>query len=82
MPQPDRRPSIVATIAILVVGLLILVPSGLCTGIFALMPVIQAISHPSQMVSLGDVSLVLMIGGPFVVAGGLLTWWGINRLRR
>jgi hypothetical protein len=82
MPGPERRPSIAGTIALLVIGLLIFIPSGLCTGIFAFEPITQIILHPSRSASLGDVSLVLMIGGPFVLLGGFLIGWGIRRLTR
>ncbi len=58
------------TIALLIFGLLILVPSGLCTG---------------AMLNAGDhsmVFMVLVIGGPFVLGGGAMVWAAIKRLRR
>ncbi len=83
MPDPARRPSLAVTIALLVIGLLILIPSGLCTGFFAL------VSDRGSNINPGSVSdrqrflgLSLVIGGPFILLGGFMVWRGVKRLRR
>jgi hypothetical protein len=81
MPDPDRRPSLAATIALLVIGLLILIPSGLCTGFFALAAIVQAIQYPGRIIDSGFLSLILAIGGPLVLLGGFMVWRGVKRLR-
>jgi hypothetical protein len=65
------------TIVILVIGLLILVPSGLCTGLFAFSPLFSPGGGDT-----GLAGLALVIGGPFVLGGAALVLWGIRRLRR
>jgi hypothetical protein len=81
MPDPARRPSLAGTIALLVIGLLILIPSGLCTGFFALYPMVQAIIDRRSIAD--DIfGLALVIGGPFVLLGGFMVWRGVKRLRR
>jgi hypothetical protein len=83
MPDPDRRPNLWLTIAILVVGLLILIPSGLCTGIFTIYPIVQFMMNPhTANPPLDFFQLALLVGGPFVLLGGFLVWLGISRLRR
>jgi len=67
-------------IALLVLGLVILVPSGLCTGIMAVGAIINMIRFPATSMSL--LPMVLIFGGPFVAGGGALVWQGIKRLRR
>ena len=81
MPDPARRPSLAGTIALLVIGLLILIPSGLCTGFFTLYPIVQAIIERSA-VSNDIFGLALAIGGPFILLGGFMVWRGVKRLRR
>ncbi|HEX4861398.1 MAG TPA: hypothetical protein VFV07_09185 [Rhizomicrobium sp.] len=80
---PGRPRSIAGGIALLVLGLVILVPSGLCTGIFAGSALFNAIFAGRGS---GDVAniffMALIFGGPFVAAGGALVWQGIKRLRR
>jgi len=62
----------------LVLGLVILVPSGLCTGIMAIGAIVSTFRYPSAV---GMLPMALIFGGPFVAAGGALVWQGIKRLR-
>ena len=66
----------------MVIGLLFLVPSGLCTGIFGGGALLDMLVHPQNA---GDaVSMLLMatlFGGPFVAAGGAMVWFAIKRMR-
>jgi len=71
--MPDGKPSALVTGALFVVGMLILVPSGLCTGTMV-----------SIMLAQGGgamIAMPLLIGGPFVAAGSLFLWLAIKRLR-
>lgn len=81
MPQPERRGSGFAAIALIVVGLLILIPSGLCTGAMAIFSLQGALSGRGSSV-IGVAGMVLAIGGPFVAIGGVLTWLGFRMRRR
>lgn len=81
MSDPERRPSLAVTIALLVIGFLILIPSGLCTGFFALYPIMMQIkNHSSSSDSI--LGLALVVGGPFILLGGFMVWRGVKRLRR
>jgi hypothetical protein len=77
MPEPDLQPQPsragCGAIALTIIGLLILIPSGLCTGTLILI---------DQPIKAQDVGFVLSIGGPFILVGGLLTWLGIQASRR
>ena len=83
MSQHDQRPSLAGGIALLVLGLVILVPSGLCTGVFALGPLIGSILHPGRYAgSLVMLPTALMFGGPFILIGGAMAIAGFNRIRK
>lgn len=84
MPQPDQRPSLAGGIALVVLGLVILVPSGLCTSVFAFGPIIEAMLHPQRYAynsSSPDLILAFIFGGPFILLGGAMLYFGIRRLR-
>jgi len=80
MPEPVKR-SVAGGIALLVIGLVILIPSGLCTGVMA-GDAIFSLFTPSGSAGLGLLMPALIFGGPFVAGGGALVWEGIKRLRR
>lgn len=85
MPQSDQRPSFASGLALVILGLVILVPSGLCTGVFAFGPLIAALLHPGRYSYSGtsqNVVLAFIFGGPFLLAGGTLLLFGIRRLKR
>jgi hypothetical protein len=82
-PPPPRGRNVGAGVAFLVIGLLILVPSGLCTGILVGGSLIESILHPSSSGDLDSVFFMgLIFGGPFIAGGGVLVWQGVKRLRR
>ena len=82
MPDPARRPSLAVTIALLVIGLLILIPSGLCTGFFTLFPIIEGLINPGSHAVPTDIfGMAVLIGGPFILLGGFMVWRGVKRLR-
>lgn len=66
--MPDGKPSTLVAVALIVIGLLILVPSGLCTTLGLLL------SLPTG--GADAVGIVLGVGGPFIAVGGLLFWLG------
>ncbi|HEX4861399.1 MAG TPA: hypothetical protein VFV07_09190 [Rhizomicrobium sp.] len=78
MEQPGPRRGVAGGIALLVLGLVILVPSGLCTGIMAIGAIVSMFQYPSAV---GLLPTALVVGGPFVAAGGVLVWLGVRRLR-
>ena len=83
-PDPSAKPKYSAggTAALMIIGLLFLIPSGLCTGIFGGGAVIDAIIHPQNV---GDaasmIAMAAIFGGPFIAIGAVLVWFGIRRMR-
>ena len=78
-PQPSKtaRPRWTAgAIAVLVIGLLILIPSGLCTG---LLGIGELVSGTNTAVS--NLFEDLLYGGPLILLGALLVY-GAFRMRR
>lgn len=68
MEKPNPTPpqtSYFAAAALIVMGLVVIVPCGLCTGYFA-----------TAGGFLTPVAIVL--GGPFVILGGGLLWLGVR----
>jgi hypothetical protein len=64
-PVPSPAPTIAGSIALIVVGLLVFIPSGLCTGVFFFLPLTQPGNQSPFLVA-------LIIGGPFVVGGAVI----------
>ncbi|HEY4943144.1 MAG TPA: hypothetical protein VII56_17065 [Rhizomicrobium sp.] len=84
MSQPEFKPrhSAAGTAALLILGLLVLIPSGLCTGILGGGALIGAFEDPKNADSaLSFLLMPLIIGGPFVVGGGAMVWVAIKRMR-
>jgi hypothetical protein len=82
MPQSNSGLSIVGTLALLVIGALIFIPSGLCTGVFLFGPMVVSLMNPgSGEAASGLAGVALIIGGPFVAVGGIMLWFGIRRVR-
>jgi hypothetical protein len=82
-PKPQLTPSskprlrwTFGAIALLSLGILIAVPSGLCTGIFGIMAIVE----PDE---LGVVlPMVLIFGGVPLALGALLIWLGFKVRKR
>ena len=86
MTQPDppakRHYNAGGTAALLIIGLLFLIPSGLCTGIFGAGALLDAFTHPANVRdSLSMIFLALLYGGPFIAIGGVMVWFAVKRLR-
>lgn len=81
-PAPEKPRHVASGIAFLFIGLVFLVPSGLCTGLFGGGALIDALTHPENGgEALGILFMALLFGGPFVALGGFLVWQGIRNLR-
>jgi hypothetical protein len=79
-PKPQH--SIAGALALLVLGLLILVPSGLCTGIMGGGAILTMVTYPKNASgSVGLLSMALIIGGPFVIGGAAMVWNAVKWLR-
>jgi hypothetical protein len=76
-PPPQRLRWTAGSIALFVIGLLILVPSGLCTGIFGAI----ALSDISRETA-GLLAMALMIGGIPALIGAALVYAGLKARRR
>jgi hypothetical protein len=74
----------VVAIALVVLGLVIVVPSGLCAGVLGGFDVLsdvmagRTIDKDSWLM----MQLSLMFAVPLMVGGGLLIWFGIHLLRK
>ena len=82
-PEPPKpRYSAAGTAALMIIGLLFLIPSGLCTGIMGGGAVIDALVHPENISdSVSMLVMVAIVGGPFVALGAFLVWVGVKRIR-
>lgn len=82
-PEPPKpRYSAAGTAALMIIGLLFLIPSGLCTGIMGGGAVIDALVHPENISdSVSMLVMVAIVGGPFVALGAVLVWFGVKRIR-
>ncbi len=82
MSQPDpqtqtSRPRwTFISVALFILGLLILVPSGLCTVVFGGMILIEPDGSPGELLSIG--LMVLMFGVVPMAVGALLVWAGLK----
>lgn len=80
MSQPEPQPSggrlrwTFISIALFVLGLLILIPSGLCTAAFGFFTLAEG--DPSGIL------LLLMFGGIPMAAGAVLMWAGLKARSR
>lgn len=83
MTGPEPKRNVAGGIAFLVIGLVILVPSGLCTGVVAGAAIVNMFASGRANMDVANIVYVaLLFGGPFIAGGGALVWQGIKRLRR
>jgi hypothetical protein len=75
LPTPGRM---LGGMALIVIGLLILIPSGLCTAFFGAMSIWETITGGT---GLNVLSEALIVGAPFILVGALLFYAG-RRLRK
>jgi len=79
MEGPNSRPraeppSLGFAIVLIVLGLVVVLSTGLCTGTFFFY---GAVTGPDWRAA----AMPLVIGGPFVIGGGMLLWYGVKHLR-
>ena len=82
--MPEREPAYSSggIAALIIVGLLLLVPSGLCTGTLGIMAIWAAVTQPgSAGDALGFLPMALIVGGPFIIGGAAMLVTGIRRAR-
>ena len=79
-PPLSRPPRGGASLALICIGLLILVPSGLCTAVFA-GGMVMDMGRPGETgaYARGLIWVVLMLGGPPIALGAALLAWGWRR---
>lgn len=71
-PQQQSKPSwTFISVALVVIGLIILLPSGLCTAVFGFFTIVESFS---QNVDLSSVLMVLLFGGLPMLVGWVLVW--------
>jgi len=81
MPEGERYSS-GSVVAFIVIGLLLLVPSGLCSGAMGVMAIWASVSQPGNAGdALSILPMIAILGGPFIVGGGALLLTGIRRAR-
>jgi hypothetical protein len=71
------------SIALICIGLLMLVSSGLCSAFFGV-GFLRDINQPGEagMYARGFIWVVLLFGGPPMLVGLALLFWGLRRDRR
>jgi hypothetical protein len=82
MSEPAATNKTASGIAFLVLGLVFLVPSGLCTGVFGGGALLEMLAHPENGNDAWSIlAMALIFGGPFIAVGYLLVRVGIRNLR-
>ena len=83
MSQPEARPRRTGiAIAMIVIGLVILIPSGLCTSVFAGGAFVSLFTESGNTQDFFMVlTEALVFGGPFIAIGLVLLILGLRRPR-
>ena len=80
--MPDRPYSPGGIAALIVIGLLLLIPSGLCSGTLGIMAIWESLTQPGGAENaLSTLPMVLIVGGPFIAGGAAMLITGIRRAR-
>ena len=81
-PVPERHYSIAGIVALVVIGLLLVIPSGLCTAVLGGGAIWETLTDPSNASDLlNTLPMVAIVAGPFLVGGGAMLITGIRRAR-
>ena len=79
---PEPTHSTAGIVALIVIGLLLLIPSGLCTAVLGGGAIWETFANPQNAGDLlNTLPMVLIVAGPFVVGGGAMLVVGIRRAR-
>jgi len=82
-PPPGRTHWGAGAIALLVIGLLILIPSGLCTGILGIGAIVTSFINPNAAGgALASLPMILFVGGIPAAIGGFLVFAGFRMRKR
>ena len=82
MPPSERTYSTAGIVALIVIGLLLLIPSGLCTAVIGGGAVVGMFANPRNSDELANILPTLVIvAGPFIVGGAAMLIVGIRRAR-
>lgn len=84
MSQPPSEPthSTAGIVALVVIGLLLLIPSALCTAVLGGGAIWETLSDPNNASDLlNTLPMVVIVAGPFLVGGGAMLITGIRRAR-
>ena len=76
---PPKKRWTFISIALFVIGLLILVPAGLCTAVFGFFTIVESFG---QDVDLSIVLMILLFGGVPILVGWVLVWAGLKARAR
>ena len=77
-PQGTRPRWTAISVAILILGLLILIPSGLCTALLGGSIIAEGLPNGD----LSGIPIVLLYGGPPIAMGAALVWAALKARRR
>ena len=77
-PQRTRPRWTAISIALLILGLLILIPSGLCTALLGGSIIAEGLPNGD----LSGIPIVLLYGGPPIAMGAALVWAALKSRRR
>lgn len=83
-PSPDPKPHYSAggIAALIVIGLLLLVPSGLCSAAIGIGAIYGMIAQPQNAGdALNFIPMIVIVAGPFIVGGAAMLITGIRRAR-
>ena len=81
-PVPERHYSPAGIVALVVIGLLLVIPSGLCTAVLGGGAIWETLTDPNNASDLmNTLPMVAIVAGPFLVGGGAMLITGIRRAR-
>ena len=81
-PPPERTYPTAGIVALVVIGLLLVIPSGLCTAVLGGGAIWETLTDPNNASDLlNTLPMVVIVAGPFIVGGGAMLITGIRRAR-
>lgn len=81
-PAPQRHHSTAGIVALIVIGLLLLIPSGLCTAVLGGGAIWETLTDTQNASDLPNtIPMLVIVAGPFLVGGAAMLIVGIRRAR-